>query len=233
VASRREFARTDAAHARAALAGAGAAVVNPLGEAVQLDRSCLDAVDHDPERAALVPAMLTAVSGADEIWSFEQDRSGGVEHRPHLLSCSVGGVEEVVVAGTRRSAGSVELVTWFRAADARALLGRYRCEARLVHPVRRFRTRYARSRDVLCLTPEEPCPYRVERFAEDACVLAYVAARGLPTLVGLELQGAKALLASPPAELRRFLASCCELDGQRLALGPGLRLLVDKAASEP
>lgn len=176
------------------LGATGAGARNPAGELVAVD-GFADEVADDPQRWSLVPAALAAIERAHEIWSLPgEGEESGIEHRPHLLWCSVDDAPaELLIAGTRRADGhQLRLHTWFRYADPEGALHRYWQTGTAIHPVRQFAVTYAQQRDVLYLRPEPHLSYRVLRVATRPPVYAYLSADlGFPSLVGLEVQDAR------------------------------------------
>lgn len=205
------------------LRAAGSGIENPLRERVRVDPRWTEEIAHDGERGRLLAAALSTLARPQQIWRFTER---GVEHEPHV---AVLGTGDVCVAGTRRINGELNLHTWFRLDRPDVALRRYWVGALLVYPVRRFRPVYVARRDVLYLHPAPDVAYRVDRLADEAGVLAYVAGEPLPSLVGIELQDARVRdLDSPGPGLANLLRTPCELVGQSGArpLGDRLPLLL-------
>jgi hypothetical protein len=188
--------------------------VNPAGETVHVPQGWDDVLEHDAQRAALVPVALTALDSPHEIWRFVAHEPDGddVEHQPHLVWCrpAEGAEPELCLAGTRRIDGRLHLHTWFRLDDPWSAMRRFWSLGTLEHPLRRVRPSYSAGRDVLYLHPDPGTSYRVTRLAPRISLFAYLDARvGYPAVVGFELQDARrqaALLGETP-EIAGLLAS--------------------------
>lgn len=199
-------------------------VTTPLGDVLDIDVERFRGIT-DPYRLQLMAAALDALRAPDEVWAFPVKARGAPgTHEPHLRLNVIGGRERVVVAGTRRVDGQLDLRTWFCAADPRSLLRAYRSAGRRVYPTHSYRVDLLPEVDSIHVAPASSALYSVERFASEPTVLAYVADQGLPRLVGLEIQDARRVLAAVPRYLRNLFSTNCEIDGVVTTLARHLHL---------
>lgn len=218
--------------ARAVLDSVRPGLRNPLGNLVLIDDDCVRLAGIDAERASLVPSLAQALESPDELWSLSGvGREPGIEHWPHLLTIANDGSSELLLAGTRSLADNLQLSTWFRVQDGTALLRRFREQARLAYPTRAFTIQYSRARDVAYVLPARAVPYRVERFADDPGIFAYVRAEGHPALVGLEIHSAQSMIEAAPPELTNILATVCDVEGEHARLVDHLSAVLTRSAA--
>ena len=173
----------------------GPAIINPAGETIHIARDWEPVLEHDPQRAALVPTALAALKQPHEIWRFVAvDREGApVEHQPHLIWSrrGNGAHAEVTLAGTRRIGDHLHLHTWFLLDQPWPTLRRFWSQGTRQYPQRHLQPLYVPERDVLYLHPDPHIPYRATRIVTDASVFGYLnAGVGFPSLVGFEIQDA-------------------------------------------
>jgi hypothetical protein len=227
-----------AAEAMQRLLASAPAVANPAGELVAVAPDWDDVLEHDPQRAALVPVALAALREPHEIWRVVAGGGGdAIEHQPHLIWARADDAPaELFLAGTRRVGGRLCLHTWFRLADPWSTLRRLWARATLEHPRRRLRPLYVASRDVLYLHPEPHVPYAATRLAAEASVFGYLDARvGFASLVGLEIQDVRRQghLLTEAAEIAGILASSWLVADQGpVELGTYLNGFLDPVATE-
>ncbi len=218
----------------AVLKAASPAVRNPAGEWVAVTEAWREEVAADPQRLALLPAALTALRNAHEVWRF-YDETDSIEHQPHLLWCRLDAApdRELIVAGTRRVDGELRLHTWFRIEEPQEALGRYLRQGTRLFPVLAARVVYQPRIDVLYLEPEPAVSYRVLRLSPDVPAYAYLShAAGFPSLTGLEFQDVRRrgrALVDHPA-LSSLMKTRCRDEGREATLGEHLAELLDSKA---
>lgn len=203
-------------------------VRSPAGEAIVVDEVWACDVAHDPQRLALLPAALTALEQAQEVWAFRNAADPSqIEHRPHLLWCRLDEATriELIVAGTRRIGSKLHLHTWFRMAEPHEALARYLRRGHRVFPPLALQAAYRERTDILYLHPSPHVSYRAVRLTPDVPIYGYLGdALGYPSLAGFEIQDAREhgrRLAEDP-DLVPLTATICELGGKRATLGAHL-----------